>query len=79
MEKTLGAMPGNGPKPKARRILELNPNHNLFAAMQRRQEAGESLDDYADILYNQALLIEGLPVEDPVALTNKIADLLARA
>ena len=79
MEKTLGAMPGSGPKPKARRILELNPNHNLFAAMQRRQEAGESLDDYADILYNQALLIEGLPVEDPVALTNKIADLLARA
>lgn len=62
---------------KAVKILEINPDHPVFAKLQEIYESDPSkLDDYADVLYNQALLIQGLPIADPVAYARKITDLM---
>jgi len=77
MEKVLGAMPGNEMKPKADRVLEINGDHPIFSKLQFLYDNDkEKLAAYADILYDQALLIEGLDIEDPVAYCNKICDLM---
>ena len=79
MEKVLAQMPeGNGIK--ATRILEINPNHDLFKTLQKIYTNNQNaLTNYADILYNQALLIEGFPIEDPVDYTNKICQMMIDA
>lgn len=77
MEKVLGAMP-NAPGVKADRVLELNPSHSVFAALKKVHESNPGrLQQYASLLYNQALLIEGFPVEDPVAFSEQICSLIA--
>ena len=77
MEKVLGAMPGNEMKPKADRVLEINADHPIFSKLQFLFDNDkEKLADYADILYDQALLIEGLEIEDPVAYCNKVCSLM---
>lgn len=77
MEKILNAMPYNEQKIKADKVLEININHDVFKTL---QEAGqtdqEKLKLYTDLLYNQALLIEGLPIDDPVAFTNNICKMM---
>jgi molecular chaperone HtpG len=61
MEKVLGAMPGNEMKPKADRVLEINADHPIFSKLQFLYDNDkEKLAAYADILYDQALLIEGI-------------------
>ncbi|GKI15646.1 chaperone protein HtpG [Oscillospiraceae bacterium] len=80
MEKVLGSMPGAEGEmaPKSQKVLELNGEHPVFAKLKALQEAGdkETLGRYADILYNQALLIEGLPIEDPVAYAQAVCELM---
>ncbi|MCI8649033.1 MAG: molecular chaperone HtpG [Anaerotruncus sp.] len=77
MEKVLNSMPGEQ-KVKADRVLELNPSHPVFAAMQRLSSADpEKVKRYAGLLYDQALLIEGMQIEDPVAFSNAICALMA--
>ena len=66
---------------KARRILEINPKHDLFARLQKVHEQGKestAFKDYCSLLYAQALLIEGMMPEDPAAIANKIAELMAK-
>lgn len=76
MEKVLNAMP-TGQKVQAERVLELNPEHPVFAVLNRLlTEDPDKLSKYANLLYQQALLIEGMPVEDPVALSSMICDLM---
>jgi molecular chaperone HtpG len=76
MEKVLNAMP-NGEGVKAGRILEINPNHKIFEALQKVYETNkDKINDYASILFDQALLIEGFSIEDPVAFSNKVCDLM---
>ena len=76
MEKVLSAMPG-GQVPKAQRILELNPNHPVFATLCRLFETDrEKLADYSGLLYDQALLLEGLPIENPAEFTEKVCRLM---
>jgi len=76
MEKILSALPDSHDI-KAAKVLELNPNHEVFAALQKAYEADkEKLALYTGLLYNQALLIEGLPVEDPVEFTNNICKIM---
>ena len=79
MEKVLAQMPdGNGLK--ATRILEINPNHDIFKTLQKVYNNNkEALSNYADLLYTQALLIEGFPIEDPVAYTNKVCQMMIDA
>ena len=77
MEKVLAQNPDN-PGIKASRILEINPNHPVFAALQRLQNNEETLKQYTNILYNQALRIEGLTIENPVEYANQICDLMSK-
>ena len=77
MEKILNQNPQNE-KVKSEKVLEVNPNHKIFAAMQKLYgEDKEKFKDYASILYDQALLIEGMQIEDPVEFSNKICALMA--
>ena len=77
MEKVLNTMPGDN-KVKAERVLEINASHPVFASMQKLFESDkEKIKIYADLLYTQALLIEGMPIEDPVKFSNAICDLMA--
>ena len=74
MEKVLKQL--NQESVKANKILEINPNHELFTALTKLYEDKKDITDYADLLYQQALLIAGLPIEDPVAYSNKITKLM---
>ena len=77
MEKVLNALP-NDNKVKAERILEINESHPIFSSLvSLHKENPEKLKSYAQLLYTQALLIEGMPIEDPVDFSNKICDLMA--
>jgi molecular chaperone HtpG len=77
MEKVLNSLPSEH-KVKADRILEINAGHPIFETLNKLYEADrDKLKTYSEILYNQALLIEGLPLEDPVAFSNAVCDLMA--
>lgn len=77
MEKILKAMPDNQ-NVQADKVLEINPNHEVFSKLKSAFETDkEKLDLYTSLLYNQALLIEGLPIHDPVAFTNDICKVMA--
>ena len=78
MEKILSQMPDMGEAPKSDRVLEINAAHPVFATLKAAQEAGdaEKVKTYASLLYNQALLVEGMPLEDPVAFANAVASLM---
>lgn len=78
MEKVLSAMP-NGEGAKAEKILEVNPNHAIFGKLKSLYETDkDKAGEYADILYSQALLIEGMPIENPVEFSNKICEIMAK-
>lgn len=81
MEKVLNAMPNaQAQQVKAGRILEINPKHELFNALKSVYEKNpDQVKDYASILFDEALLIEGFPVEDPVEFSNKITSLMISA
>ncbi|KOF57708.1 chaperone protein HtpG [Clostridium sp. DMHC 10] len=76
MEKVLKMMPdGNGVK--AEKILEINTNHPMFDAIKKAfAEDKDKLKIYSNLLYNQALLIEGLQIEDPVQFANDVCCLI---
>lgn len=79
MEQILSEM--NNTMYKASRILELNPNHDVFTVLKGLHEAtpdSEAFRDYCDLLYVQAMLIEGLLPEDPISFANKVSSLMAR-
>ena len=78
MEKVLRRMPNNGEGMESTKVLELNPNHPVFEALKAAKTAGDSekISKYARLLYDQALLIEGLPLEDPVAYAQMVCELM---
>ena len=63
---------------QADKILELNGSHEFYPALKAAVESGdtEKVQDYAELLYDQALIIEGMPIEDPVAFSNRICKLM---
>ncbi|WP_339147366.1 MULTISPECIES: molecular chaperone HtpG [unclassified Sutcliffiella] len=76
MEKILSAMPDNQ-NIKANKVLEINTNHDVFASLKSAHEGDrEKLALYTNLLYSQALLIEGLPLEDPVEFTNDVCKVM---
>lgn len=76
MEKVMSQMP-NAKDIKATRILEINPNHKLFEAIENLYNDNDPLlATYAKLLYDQALLIEGISISDPVAFSNMMCDLM---
>ena len=79
MEKVLAQMP-DAQGMKAERILEINPDHELFKALENVYEKdAKKVDDYASLLYHQALMIEGYPIEDPKEVTNLMTKLMVDA
>ena len=81
MEKVLSQMPdGNPYGMKATRILEINPNHAIFNALQNIYSKDKNkVSKYASLLFDQAMLIEGFDLEDPIAFSNAICELMIDA
>lgn len=78
MEKILKAMPNNQDI-QADKILEINVNHEVFKSLKDAYENDEeTLSLYTNLLYNQALLIEGLPISDPVEFSNNICKIMSK-
>lgn len=76
MEKILKAMP-NGQDVRADKVLEINVNHEVFQSLKAAYGSDkEKLNLYTNLLYNQALLIEGLTISDPVEFTNDICKVM---
>ncbi len=77
MEKILKQMNQEGVK--ANRILEINPDHELFAKLKQLHDSNGDIGEYAGLLYSQALLMAGLPLEDPEDYVKKITGLMLKA
>ena len=76
MEKVLNAMPTDN-KVQAKLVMEINPEHPVFQRLTALHGTDdEKLKKYSQLLYHQALLIEGMPVDDPVAFSNLICELM---
>jgi len=75
MEKTLSEMTNNNDAPKAEKILAINPEHMLFDKL-KAAEGTDNFNKLVDILYNQALLLEGFSIENPVEFIKNLNDLL---
>ena len=79
MEKTLNAMPNNNENIKAQTILEINENHPIVNKLKDLYENNkDGLKDYTKVLYSQARLIEGLPIENPTEISNLICNLISK-
>ena len=77
MEKVLNSMPTDQ-KIHAQRVLEINPDHEIFGKLKSLSDSGDKdkLGKYATLLYDQALLIEGMSIENPVEFSNLICELM---
>ncbi len=77
MEKILSEGPGNEGV-KSERVLEINPNHQIFKTLQTAQSLGdtEKVSKYSKLLYDQALLIEGMDIDDPVEFAKSVCELM---
>jgi molecular chaperone HtpG len=80
MEKVLNSMPNvDKDRVKAQRVLEINANHPIFEKLcSLYQNDKDTLKEYASLLYTQALLIEGAPIDDPVEYTNQVCKLMIK-
>lgn len=81
MEKILSAMPMDQGI-KAERVLELNPEHSVFDTLNKiksNDASGKKLEVYANLLYDQALLISGIQIDDPVEFSKSICQLIVDA
>ena len=78
MEKVLKDL-NQGSNIKANKILEINPDHELFKSLKKVYDNKEAIDDYAKVLYDQALLIAGLEIKDPLNYTKLVTELMIKA
>ncbi|MCL2054635.1 MAG: molecular chaperone HtpG [Oscillospiraceae bacterium] len=77
MEKTFAMMPNNDKAVKAEKILEINPNHDMFGVLQKLYESDKKkLTDYSKILYTQALMIEGMPIDNPAEFSALVCEVM---
>ena len=79
MERLMKSM--NQEMPKQKRILELNKSHNVvkhILDMADKDAQSEELKDYSSILYDQALLVEGSPLQNPAAFAKKVTGLMEK-
>ena len=79
MEKTLNEQPGNEENVKASKVLELNPDHELFAAFSSIKEQDDLVKEYASLLYDEAMLLEGREISDKQNFIKKINSLFGKA
>ena len=77
MEKYFASMPGDGPKPKAERVLELNSEHPAFEAIKKAYKTDKQrAADLGEILYCQALLIADMPLPNPARYAELVCSLM---
>ena len=78
MERLMAQGPESAYAPKAQRVLQLNPTHAVFGKLAAAQEAGDKdkVALYASLLLDQALLVAGMPVEDPVKFAENVCELM---
>ncbi|MGS0744728.1 molecular chaperone HtpG [Syntrophomonas erecta subsp. sporosyntropha] len=77
MEKVLNSLPTEK-QVKADKVLEVNANHPIFKVLcDLYKEDKDKLKSYTEILYNQALLIEGMDIDDPVSFSNTLCNIMA--
>ena len=79
MEKTLNEQPGNEEKVKARKVLEINPEHDLFKAFTAIQEDDELVKEYASVLLDEAMLLEGREIVNKKEFVRKLNELMIKA
>ena len=79
MERVMNQMP-MGNEVKADKILEINPHHEIFKAIESVYEKDlDSVGKYAELLYSQALLIEGMKLDDPIKFSNLMCELMIKS
>jgi len=80
MEKTLSEQPGMDKEAsKASKVLEINPDHDLFKTLAKLEDNDEEIKKYASILYDEAMMLEGYEVKDKKGLVSKINELIIKA
>ena len=79
MEKTLNEQPGNEEKVKAKKVLEINPEHDLFKAFVAIQEDDELVKQYASVLLDEAMLLEGREIVNKKEFVKKLNELMIKA
>ena len=78
MEKVINSMPVGEEKVSAEKILEINKDHEVLDVIKKTFDVGDidKVKLYTNLLYNQALLIEGMTVEDPIEFSNNVCSLI---
>ena len=79
MEKTLDNEPGHEEAPKAIKVLEINPEHELFKALLSVEQDDEATKKYASLLYDEALLLEGYNIEDKHDFVKKLNEVMVKS
>ena len=79
MEKTLNEQPGNKEQVKAQKVLEINPNHELFTALADIQDNDDLVKEYASVLYDEAMLLQGREISNRAEFVKKINSLFSKA
>ena len=79
MEKTLNEQPGNEEKVKAKIVLEINPEHDLFKAFVAIQDQDDLVKEYASVLYDEAMLLEGREIANKKEFVRKLNELMIKA
>ena len=79
MEKTLNEQPGNEEKVKAKKVLEINPDHDLFKAFVAIQDQDDLVKEYASVLYDEAMLLEGRDIANKKEFVRKLNELMIKA
>ena len=79
MEKTLNEQPGNEEKVKAKKVLEINPDHELFKAFTAIQDQDDLVKEYASVLYDEAMLLEGREITNKKEFVKKLNELMIKA
>ena len=79
MEKTLNEQPGNEEKVKAKKVLEINPDHDLFKAFIAIQDQDELVKEYASVLLDEAMLLEGREITNKKEFVRKLNELMVKA
>ena len=78
MEKTINEVPGEE-RAKASKVLEINPNHDLFKAMSAFKNDKETIKKYSDVLYDEAMLLEGFEIEDKANFIKNLNELMLKS
>ena len=79
MEKTLNEQPGSEEKVKAKKVLEINPEHDLFKAFVAIQDQDDLVKEYASVLYDEAMLLEGREIANKKEFARKLNELMIKA